>query len=405
MSSCYSIINNKLHVQSQLPEVSYTVSNEEDIFDHHSLVNQIARVAKVIFAIILPPLGLALLIGKIINYAITKDHILPALRFSKAKLDEKRAQFLSNPLHEARCQRSAIQTVDGVKLDTMIINHPLQQHLPPNNQKFIIFFNDYQDSYETMAPNLIKLSDQTDASIYAFNYRGVGRSEGFPTKAEDLMKDGEALVQRLFSQGIHPANILIQGSGLGAAIGAHVAALHQEPGYEMNYCGDRTFSSLTEKVKAISRLMKNQIINKKMACSKIKINHIALKTRFLLAVLYVFGWNFKTFESYKEINGHKFIIYHRNDPVIPYSISLYRKLKIEQMTIEQRMINQARQLEKIRAKLRGKVYIGENVAKPYKPKNAIQLDPNLERNLVHSLPIVDSLQLEDYKAHVIQAFS
>lgn len=311
-------------VDNQIPNqhshVDYKVLPRDDVFKYHSLQNRVARSAWLIFSIILFPVGCARMAGYVINRIATSTVILPSLRLhTKQQLDGIREESLSEPNFAGKCTRYIVETTDAVKLDTMMVRNPIQANKPINEQKFIIFFNGNGTTYEENLPSLEAISKKTRTHVYSGNYRGVGYSEGFPTQFKDLVMDGEAMVQFLLKQGVHPKNILIHGWSLGGAVGAHVAALHQEKGRESSHGNDRSFKTMVKEVK--------YFLPKVLEREGLHPTKIKLLTFLAVSGIKILGWNFQSFKCYQKIKGHKFVIYHPLDEVIPYQASLHRKIE------------------------------------------------------------------------------
>lgn len=376
------------------PQVSYKILDQDDVFKYHSSASKAARVGWLLFSILIFPVGLIRLIGKTINHFSTKKLLLPAIERDKALLDNHRIAHLANSFTAQRSSRITIETADHVKLDTMMISHPDQENKDISERKYIIFFNGNDGTYEGGLSSLMKISDETGANVYCGNYRGVGYSEGFPTGYQDLVMDGEAMVQFLLKQGVRPENILIHGWSLGAGVGAHVAALHQDKGHEIHFCGDRSFASMVMEVKELSRSIRNEMRN--TCLGNFLKGTLALLTPVVLGLIKVLGWNFQTLDCYKKIQGHKFIIYHREDKTIPYAASLFTKFKESKMS----SADIKAKLERKKAKLEGRERnIEEAFKKTYHPENFVKLNDEYWEN-VHCIHIHESLNFNEYVRQV-----
>ncbi len=84
-------------------------------------------------------------------------------------------------------------------------------------------------------------SQQFDVAVLAFDYRGFGNSEGFPT-ASRLYEDGQAVYDFAIQQGYSPSKIVIYGRSLGGAVAISIAADNQVAGLGLR----STFSSITD---------------------------------------------------------------------------------------------------------------------------------------------------------------
>lgn len=396
----------RLTTSNKMPEVSYTVLDKDDIFKYNSLSNKVARVAWLIASMLLFPMGLVCLIGKITNYFITKIVLLPALKHKLVTLDNERAKHLDNPIFAERCERLAIKTADHIKLDTMMVNNPDEEKKAFGDRKYIIFLNGNGGCYEHMLPTLMKISEETGTSVYCGNYRGIGRSEGFPTGYQDLVMDGEAMVQYLLTKGVKSENILIHGWSFGGAVGVHLAALHQEEGHEMNFGSDRSFASLSAILKERSRKLHRKFKRINIHLSKIKVKVLKVLTSLTNRLIFAFGWDFKCVKCYKAIKGHKFIIYHRDDYVIPYGASLYKKLKLSQMTQTHAQEKILRVMQKSDPKTAPISENKGNIDRSYRPAHIVRLSfpNNIHKTDSHSRFIDDTPEFDQYIAQVTLAF-
>lgn len=385
-----------------MPKVAFTVLKELDVFGYNSLSSRIARFAWLFFSFVIIPIGFVRLIGKIINYIAIKKYILPAVKIEKAILDKQRDDFMKDPKNAQQCERIAIKTADRVTLDTMLIRHPNQEAKPAEQRKCIIYFNRNETAYESMLPSLMKMSNELGVNIYCGNYRGVGYSQGFPTEKQDLIMDGEAMVQYLRCQiGVSLKNINIHGCSLGGAIAAEVASLHQEKGNEISLCSDRSFTSTVELVRAFVRNRYQKLKEQKTCKANFKAAFLNLMTSLAIGLIYIERWNFKSLDCCKTIKN-KFFIYHREDPAVPYSASVYKRLKESQITHEYDRERLERKVQKDKRRIEGLEKVIEDVKKPYRP-NAIKLDPTIKQELIHTIPLEDTEQFEKYKAQMTLA--
>lgn len=392
---------------NEKPEVSFCVTEDNDVFDYNSTFNKIARVAWLIFSIIIFPIGFIRLIGKVINHLVTKNTLFPKHLRDLKKLDIERAQYMTE--HADRSERITIKTADRIDLDTIMIYNPYQNDKKIDERKYIIFFNRVESTYERMLPSLMKISDETGANVYCGNYRGVGHSKGFPTDIQDLVMDGEAMVQYLLTQGVSQKNILIHGWSIGGGVGAYVAALHQEKGKEIKFCSDRSFASTVEEIKEFARAKINEIRRENRCKAKIKASGLAILSSLALGLIRVLGWNFNSLKSYNAINGYKFIIYHPQDPEVPYAASLYKRLKDDTIRLKDDTIKLKDRMQKAKRKILKAKFIVEGGNKPekieqnYRPKN-VRLGNEIDKEHIHKINIDETEQFENYKNHVALAF-
>lgn len=74
--------------------------------------------------------------------------------------------------------------------------------------------------------NMRLLRDELGVSVFLFDYRGYGRSEGTPSE-EGTYRDAEAALAYLRDQdGVHRDRVVYFGRSLGAAVAVHLATRH-----------------------------------------------------------------------------------------------------------------------------------------------------------------------------------
>ena len=303
-----------------LPEYKFQVSESADIFEtkkkseaklaeESTLSSRICRIAWNIFSVIIFPVGIARLIIAGVKRLVSAA-ILPAAFLFKAKDEELQSRRNSFFKWNASCaEQVTIRTADGADLDNYVIKSKSQQDLPPAQQKWVVFFNGNAMCVENDFDNLSLISKEAKVNVLSGNYRGVGRSTGRASSSDDLVLDGEALVQYLLNQGVEPRNILLHGLSLGGGVAAAVAANHQEEGREINLCSDRSFASITDFLKAHFP------------------SWLSFVGTLLSRIVAAAKWAFDSLSNYLKIKGGKFIIYAPKDGIVTKPGSLYKKLK------------------------------------------------------------------------------
>lgn len=318
---------------TKLPVSKFHVTETHDIFhtkqilaDEQKTLAKIRRVAWNIFSIVVFPVGIGRLIGKVGKLVVSLI-ILPAAEMYN--LDKKKAQYAKNhdpellekikeieQLHQGReeflktpsnhATQTTLQTADDVKIDTVAVCNEKQSQIPEKEQKWIIFLNGNAMCYEKNLDGLVKLAQVTDANVLSGNYRGVMRSEGLATSAHHLVLDAEAMIQHLLDQGVQPKNIMIHGWSLGGAVAAEAAAYHQEKGNEMHLCSERSFASVAEVVKTMFPGKLGWVLSK-----------------FPSTV----GWEFQSVKNFQNVKGYKFTIYSKQDGVIKHDAGLFKHVE------------------------------------------------------------------------------
>lgn len=366
------------------PSVKFKMTRANDPMAWNSAKNVIGRIAYLVASMVIFPLGLARLAGYGINRTCVKKLLIPATSCNKSQINELRQEALSDPSIAPYVERIGIETIDKVTLDTVLIKNPIQQTKSIKDQKFILFFNGNAGFYEHQLRSLVQLGLDNKVNIYTGNYRGVGASTGFPTSCEDLEKDGVAMVEYLLNLGVEPENIMIHGWSLGGGVGAHVARYYQKEGHELHFCNDRSFASLIDQVNEMTPLIKKAIIEyNKEAVKRSKIAKIVLKViligiTLLLPIvkglIYLIGWNFKSLEHFKSLKGQKITLFHREDAVIPYYASLYKKLKLSLMTHDDKVKKSRRMQKKIKLIENKTSYKKKHKKRSYHPDNVIRIE-------------------------------
>ena len=151
--------------------------------------------------------------------------VFPAPRASSADWDPPDLE-VSDVYFDAR---------DGTRLHGWYVEQP-------NPRAVILFSHGNGEDVPRLADRLRILRDQVNASIFAWDYRSYGRSQGIPH--EDNVIDDARIAQLKLAElaGVDPAEILLIGRSLGGAVSVALAAQHAVRGLVL----DRTFSTLVE---------------------------------------------------------------------------------------------------------------------------------------------------------------
>lgn len=177
-------------------------------------------------------------LGRVLVASLSRElNLAPELQ---DKLDKVTAKY------PVDTQNGTVTTHDQATLDTVEITPPQNQDLPPEKKHFIVKFQGNGGFYEESLPRYVKDASIYNATVIAFNYRGVRKSQKAPVVFQDLVTDGIAEVQRLFDAGAKPQNILLDGESMGGGV-ATLVALHfhktDRPVYLWN---SRSFASLAD---------------------------------------------------------------------------------------------------------------------------------------------------------------
>ena len=145
-----------------------------------------------------------------------------------------------------------VTTRDGVELNGCL-KEPTERDIP-DGQRYIIFIGGNMQIYEFwLAPYFEPYARDSRLGFLAFNFRGVGRSEGAVTCVEDMLLDIGACVESLvMRRGVKPEHILIHGFSIGGALAAlYLASPLAMPGVCMT--SDRSFRTFAHAAFSIVR--------------------------------------------------------------------------------------------------------------------------------------------------------
>ncbi|WP_172992248.1 alpha/beta hydrolase [Lacipirellula parvula] len=124
---------------------------------------------------------------------------------------------------------------DGAKLHGWYVPHP-------NPKAVVLFCHGNGENVAELRPLLEKLHDRTDVSIFAWDYRGYGKSVGRPHES-NLLADARAAQLVLAKRaGVEPSDIVVYGRSLGGAVAVGLASEHPVRGMVL----ERTFADMVE---------------------------------------------------------------------------------------------------------------------------------------------------------------
>ena len=126
-------------------------------------------------------------------------------------------------------------SLDGTPLHGWYWEHPR-----PRAQ--LLYLHGNGDCVGYLGDYLQQLSRENEVSVFVFDYRGYGRSEGRPHEA-GILKDGAAARDWLAKRGgIKPAEVVLMGRSLGGGVAVHLAAQDGARGLILQ----NTFTSLPD---------------------------------------------------------------------------------------------------------------------------------------------------------------
>jgi uncharacterized protein len=108
---------------------------------------------------------------------------------------------------------------DGVKLHGWYFDHP-------EPRAHVVYCHGNGIDVSHLGMEMRALSRMQDIAIFAFDYRGYGRSEGRPSEA-GLYRDAAAAQQWLAQRaGLAPEDVVLMGRSLGGAVAVDTAVAH-----------------------------------------------------------------------------------------------------------------------------------------------------------------------------------
>jgi len=127
------------------------------------------------------------------------------------------------------------ESADGTRLHGWLVEHP-----DPNGYLLLCHGNATNVAFS--AGEIAELRDRLGVTVFAFDYRGYGRSEGTPNES-GILADGQAAFDWLQKHaGVGSDEIIVMGRSLGGGVAVDLAARNSPRVLIL----DRTFSSLPD---------------------------------------------------------------------------------------------------------------------------------------------------------------
>ena len=124
---------------------------------------------------------------------------------------------------------------DGTSLHGWYFEHPQARAV-------VLYCHGNGENVAWMGPGMDRLREMYEVSIFAFDFRGYGKSDGRPEE-QGIVADGKAARAWLSRRArVDPQQIVLWGRSLGGAVAVQLAADVPARGVIL----DRTFSSLTD---------------------------------------------------------------------------------------------------------------------------------------------------------------
>jgi uncharacterized protein len=134
-----------------------------------------------------------------------------------------------------RAEDVHFSSADGTQLHGWYWDHP-------QPKAFVLYCHGNGDCVGYLGDYFLKFSQENAVSVFVFDYRGYGRSEGRPHE-KGLLQDGAAARDWLSRHaGILPADVVLMGRSIGGGVAVHLAAQDGARGLILQ----NTFSSLSD---------------------------------------------------------------------------------------------------------------------------------------------------------------
>lgn len=308
------------------------------------------RYALYILSILLFPLMIAKTVGYAIGFA-AKKLVLPSAWFYPNQILQRAKRIFQiccvNLQKQFEIQKHKVMTPDGVKLNLLYFRHRRGAQGTANS-----FYNSlYRIAKRITPPFLFSriatylpkskltiptvLFYQSNASIsqlgiylwlveesvrrnkpcnfVVFDYRGVGSSQGDAKSTKDLLIDGDAALQFVKDHlKVPPHLINFYTWSLGGGVGTNVKARHPECTGRL--VSERSFSSLKDVAKSI--------IPSALKPFLFWLPDVAEKK----------GWDLRA--PLEKLKGKTMIVYHKEDPTIPYEASAHKAAMAANLPVE-----------------------------------------------------------------------
>lgn len=109
------------------------------------------------------------------------------------------------------------ESADGTKLHGWFVPHPEPKHV-------ILYSHGNNEHVGNQVNQLLRLQSMLDATVFVYDYRGYGKSQGRPTE-KGLIADGLAAHHWLLNRtGARAEDVILMGRSLGGGISVAIAA-------------------------------------------------------------------------------------------------------------------------------------------------------------------------------------
>ncbi len=175
-------------------------------------------------------------------------------------LIERRLVYPVPPLHSGDWNPTdldfediELRVSDGARLHGWYVPHP-------NPRAQVLYCHGNGEQVPFLKNRLKVLHERSSLAVFAWDYRGYGKSEGLPHERNIVPDAAEALHWVARRGGVDPSEVIVIGRSLGGAVGTALAGQEPIGGLVL----DRTFAKLTDAAAyhfpwlPVRRLMQNR---------------------------------------------------------------------------------------------------------------------------------------------------
>lgn len=178
-------------------------------------------------------------LGRIVR-PVLAAYLIVVLMFS---LLERLLVYPAPPLVDAEyaaaadlaCEDVYFPAEDGTPLHGWYLPHPAPRAV-------VLFAHGNGENVAGLAPLLQTLRDRSEVTVFAWDYRGYGRSGGKPHESNLLSDARVAQLWLARRAGVRPEDVVVYGRSLGGGVAVGLASQHPVRGLVL----ERTFAGLVE---------------------------------------------------------------------------------------------------------------------------------------------------------------
>lgn len=277
-------------------------------------VQKIIQIVYNIFSFLFPPLGLVrLAYTKLQQFSAGQCLLVSQLENGKKrKIRSLFDQYWFGDITEHNrlirscytAKKFSAKTPDLVSLEGTFLQHCSSSSTTPT---VLVFQGNGSMSSQNEVSMFLYTAAKTQkvVNFLIFDYRGVNPDSPLPKNTNDFLIDTDTIYQYAINHfQIHTLHTF--GFSLGGGISLIWRTLHPE--LKGRCVVDRSFSSTMD----------------------VAYEQLPSGLGFLVSRIGKFlGWNIPSVEAWKKISARKLCVFSKDDPIIPYSCSLHKKLSAQ----------------------------------------------------------------------------